>query len=201
MADHNTASESNLKVYESNTNLLAYDLGNSDFKGAPKGLEAKGGGKDYNSSKHQIVFEFKIEGMTCVSCSSAIERGLKSEFKEKGLAMDLEKGTYDVNVVLLMHKMRIVFEKDKAMECNVTSEKIIEEIEDLGFRAKLIKKHELGEEENDNITALSPRSMRSLIKVSTFAIRGMTCSACSGAIEKHFTTSVHGVLSINVSVK
>jgi hypothetical protein len=25
-----------------------------------------------------IIFEFKIEGMTCVACSSSIERGMKN---------------------------------------------------------------------------------------------------------------------------
>lgn len=125
---------------------------------------------------------------------------MKSEFKNKGLAMDPEKGTHDVNVVLLMHKMRIVFDKGVAEESNVTAEMIIDEVGDLGFTAKLIKKHELGEEEAQNFTALSPRSMRSLIKVSTFAVKGMTCTACSGAIEKHFQTAVHGCIEISVSL-
>ena len=32
-----------------------------------------------------VTFEFLIDGMTCVACSSAIENGLKIEFKDKGL--------------------------------------------------------------------------------------------------------------------
>lgn len=35
-----------------------------------------------------VTFEFKIDGMTCVSCSSCIERGLHAEFKNKGLVLD-----------------------------------------------------------------------------------------------------------------
>ena len=54
-----------------------------------------------------IVYEYKIDGMTCVACSSAIENGLKHEFKEKGLLCD--NGSYQVSVVLLMHKMKISF--------------------------------------------------------------------------------------------
>jgi len=50
-----------------------------------------------------IVYEFKIEGMTCVNCSSAIENGIKNAFKDKGLV--------EVGVVLLMHKMRVQFYK------------------------------------------------------------------------------------------
>jgi hypothetical protein len=49
-----------------------------------------------------VVYEFKIEGMTCVACSGAIEKGLTYEFKNKGLVE--EQG---VSVVLLMHKMRV----------------------------------------------------------------------------------------------
>ncbi len=58
-----------------------------------------------------IIFEFKIEGMTCVACSSSIERGMKNQFKTKGLKFDTNKNDYDVNVILLMNKMKITFEK------------------------------------------------------------------------------------------
>jgi len=57
------------------------------------------------------VYEFKIEGMTCINCSTAIERGITSEFKDKGLVFDKEQNRYMVNVVLLMHKMKIIFYK------------------------------------------------------------------------------------------
>ena len=57
--------------------------------------------KENSDADTIIIYEFKIEGMTCVNCSSAIERGLTSEFKDKGL---IQEG---VNVVLLMHKMRV----------------------------------------------------------------------------------------------
>lgn len=33
----------------------------------------------------KIEYEFNIEGMTCVACSGAIERGMKLAFKDKGL--------------------------------------------------------------------------------------------------------------------
>ena len=38
-----------------------------------------------------IIFEFKIDGMTCVACSSSIERGMKNQFKNKGLKFDIVK--------------------------------------------------------------------------------------------------------------
>ena len=35
-----------------------------------------------------IVYEFKIDGMTCVQCSSAVERGMGLAFKDRGLIYD-----------------------------------------------------------------------------------------------------------------
>ena len=40
-----------------------------------------------------IVYEYKIEGMTCVACSGAIERGLTYEFKDKGLGFASGSGS------------------------------------------------------------------------------------------------------------
>ena len=45
--------------------------------------------------------------MTCVNCSNAIEKGLITEFKDKGLVFEGDKPA--VNVILLMHKMKIAF--------------------------------------------------------------------------------------------
>jgi hypothetical protein len=58
--------------------------------------------------------------MTCVSCSSAIENGLREVYKDKGLVKlddtaniknvsrdENNSNKYAVNVVLLLHKMQI----------------------------------------------------------------------------------------------
>ena len=69
-----------------------------------------------------IVYEYKIEGMTCVNCSSAIENGMINEFKAKGLVKAgegeemattgaAERQEFSVSVILLMHKMKISFYK------------------------------------------------------------------------------------------
>ena len=64
-----------------------------------------------------IVYEFKLEGMTCVNCSGAIENGMKNEFKDKGLVLESEKDDqYSVSVILLMHKMKISFNKKIARQ-------------------------------------------------------------------------------------
>ena len=84
-----------------------------------------------------VVYEYKIDGMTCVACSSAIERGLNIEFQGKGLV----EGS--LNVILLMHKMKISFYKEEALKNNIDSSKIVEEVEELGFNATLLNTYEL----------------------------------------------------------
>lgn len=64
---------------------------------------------DDETQDSKIEYEFKIEGMTCVACSGSIERGMKNEFKDKGLVFDEETNNHAVNVILLMHKMKITF--------------------------------------------------------------------------------------------
>lgn len=75
-------------------------------------------------NRQVIKYEFKIEGMTCVACSSAIEKGLTLVFKDKGLIYDDEKGKYEVNVALLMHKMNVSFDQSEANKNSITSDVI-----------------------------------------------------------------------------
>ena len=81
----------------------------------------------------KIIYEFVIDGMTCVNCSTAIERGLNAEFKNKGLVDDKS-----VNVILLVNKMKITFYKQIAEKHSIDADRVAEEVEDLGFGAKLI---------------------------------------------------------------
>ena len=76
-----------------------------------------------------------------MACSGAIERGMKNIFAGKGLlpADDHDSsGKYQIDVILLLHKMCIIFDKAKMEENGVTPETIIDEVEDLGFGAELI---------------------------------------------------------------
>lgn len=66
-------------------------------------------------------------------------------FKEKGLVpkeADKDKNkAYEVDVILLMHKMKVTFDLNVANVNGVTGAKIAEEVEDLGFGAELIGEH------------------------------------------------------------
>ena len=108
-----------------------------------------------NANNRAVTFEFKIEGMTCVSCSSAIEKGLTYAFKNRGLLIDPSKEHAGVQVALLMHKMRISFHQSLVEMNGISAEAIIQEVEDLGFSATLLNRYELIEERDPSMNQSS----------------------------------------------
>lgn len=124
--------------------------------------------------------------MSCVNCSTAIENGMINEFKNKGLVYQDDK--YQVSVVLLMHKMKITFDKETASAYEVNVQSVIEEVECLGFGAELINEHKYTEPKNDE-------QLRSV----SLIVQGMTCASCVNAIQRHLVT-LEGVKSCNVSL-
>jgi len=87
--------------------------------------------KEDRKSESEIIVEFKIDGMTCVNCSTALENLMKSEFQSKGLK--------SVQVALLTHKMRVVFDMTKYREAQIKPCVIKGEIECIGFGAEMIE--------------------------------------------------------------
>lgn len=84
--------------------------------------------------------------MTCVACSSSIENGMRNEFKDKGLVLtNAESREYSVNVILLMHKLKISFYKNIATSNGIDYKRVISEVEDLGFGAELLNTYEMQE--------------------------------------------------------
>ena len=78
----------------------------------------------------ELTLEYKIEGMTCVSCSKAIENGMENEFRNKGLIK--------AQIALLTHKMRIVFNAEIYNANQLNPDIIKEEVEMIGFNAELL---------------------------------------------------------------
>lgn len=120
----------------------------------------------------------KVGGMTCGACTSAIERGFQSL-----------PGVVAFNVSLLSE--RAVVEHDKSL---LPTEKVLETIEDCGFDAELI----------DSTTAAArPRhkanKSASPLQTTTIAVQGMTCGACTSAIESGFA-GVPGVVRFDISL-
>ncbi|KAF8586336.1 copper P-type ATPase CtaA [Ramaria rubella] len=107
--------------------------------------------------------ELRIEGMTCGACVESIESMLRNQ-----------PGIQSVKVALLAE--RGVVEFDPTMW---TTEKVVEEISDIGFDAT-----EIPVNASDNIT---------------LRIYGMTCSSCTSTVEQELGV-LPGVMSVSVSL-
>ena len=120
-----------------------------------------------------------IEGMTCGACTSAVEGGFKDV-----------PGVKHFSISLLSE--RAVIEHDPSL---LSPEQIAEIIEDRGFGAELV----------DTVTSEQPAvnskdaESASNIATTTVAIQGMTCGACTSAVEGGFK-GVDGILRFNISL-
>lgn len=125
-----------------------------------------------------------VEGMTCGACTSAVEGGFKDV-----------TGVKSMSISLLSE--RAVIEHDPSI---LSPERIAEIIEDRGFGATVLNTQRsspqsppmskggelLIQKQNDLIT-------------TTVAIEGMTCGACTSAVEKGFK-DIAGVTKFNISL-
>ncbi|KAL9084090.1 MAG: hypothetical protein Q9165_008228 [Trypethelium subeluteriae] len=105
--------------------------------------------------------EVSIIGMTCSACTGAITE-----------AVQALKFVRSINVSLITNSAIVEFEDRQ------NAKAIVETIEDTGFDAILENVHDVGPEAKAN------RESRLQIDVwrATYAVGGMTCSACSSAI-------------------
>ncbi|KAH8899296.1 copper-transporting ATPase RAN1 [Thozetella sp. PMI_491] len=117
-----------------------------------------------------------VEGMTCGACTSAIEGGFKDV-----------AGVKYFSVSLLSE--RAVIQHDPEL---LTPEAIAEMIEDRGFGATVLDTKEL---KSDKSSAAQQASTAT----TTVAIEGMTCGACTAAVQGGFT-GVDGMLQFNISL-
>ena len=83
----------------------------------------------------------KIGGMTCVACSSSIERLMHNEFDNKGMV--------SVIIVLLTHKMMVKFEAERYTSKEITPDIIVDEVEMIGFDCELSGIKEISSEESE----------------------------------------------------
>ncbi len=125
-----------------------------------------------------------VEGMTCGACTSAVEGGFKDV-----------TGVKSMSISLLSE--RAVVEHDPSI---LSPERIAEIIEDRGFGATV-----LSTERSSPPSRMSkaPRELHvrdeSDLITTTVAIEGMTCGACTSAVEKGFK-AVAGVTKFNISL-
>ncbi|KAJ5722206.1 Copper-transporting ATPase [Penicillium malachiteum] len=123
-----------------------------------------------------------IEGMTCGACTSAVESGLN------GVA-----GIELVNVSLLSERAVVEHEADV-----ITPDQIAELIEDRGFGAQVLDTKAAAGETDGSTLADMIEDKRGHM-VTTVAIEGMTCGACTSSVENAFK-NVDGMVQTNVSL-
>ena len=122
-----------------------------------------------------------IGGMTCGACTSAVEGGFK----------DVE-GIQSFSISLLSE--RAVIEHDASI---TPPEKLAEIIEDTGFDAEIIETKAV-ESAPIKLKPTRKGEQKKLV-TTTVAIEGMTCGACTSAVEGGFQ-DVKGVVQFNISL-
>ena len=125
-----------------------------------------------------VTTTIAIEGMTCGACTSAVEGGFKNV-----------SGIKTFSISLLSE--RAIIEHDPKL---ITPPELAEIIDDRGFDATII----------DTVAAAGDASPEDAepagnIATTTVAIEGMTCGACTSAVEGGFK-GVDGVLKFNISL-
>jgi Cu+-exporting ATPase len=127
--------------------------------------------------------------MTCGACTSAVESGLKGV-----------DGVGNVSVSLVMERAVVMHDPQK-----ISADRIQEIIDDRGFEAEVLatdlpspafpkKSLQYDYNEDDDSAELASQST-----TTTIAIEGMTCGACTSAVEGGFK-DVTGIKSFNISL-
>lgn len=125
-----------------------------------------------------MVTTVAIEGMTCGACTSAVEGGFKDV-----------AGLKHFSISLLAE--RVVIEHDPLL---LSADAICETIEDRGFGATLVESKEKAPEPKLGAPPSGPQNA-----TTTVSIEGMTCGACTSAIEGGFK-GVDGLLRFEISL-
>mmetsp|Transcript_121787 Transcript_121787/g.389400 ORF Transcript_121787/g.389400 Transcript_121787/m.389400 type:complete len:1102 (+) Transcript_121787:80-3385(+) len=119
----------------------------------------------------------RITGMTCGACSSTVERALL-----------MHPGVHEASVSCVTHLAKVAFDVSLVGEAAA----LLEVVDDVGFDAAVLE--ESGSP--DARTGGAGASGRWAVELK---IRGMTCTACSGTIERHLQ-SLKGVDRATVSL-
>ncbi|KAI5253950.1 heavy metal translocatin [Aureobasidium subglaciale] len=141
--------------------------------------------------QHLATTTLKVEGMTCGACTSAVESGFK----------DVD-GVGSVSVSLVMERAVIMHDATK-----ISPDQLRETIEDRGFDATVLSTDlpastldDIVEEESDEDTmGLGITSASSGLTTTTLSVGGMTCGACTSAVEGAFK-GLPGIKSFNISL-
>lgn len=117
--------------------------------------------------------ELSVEGMTCAACSGAVERALKQM-----------NGVEQVEVNLLRARAQVHF-----LEGTATAEQLVDEIELIGFDASIL-----------SVTSATLGTGTAPNRRVELSVQGMTCAACSGAVERALRNAHSGILDVQVNL-
>ena len=131
----------------------------------------------HHSSSERLEAILSIGGMTCASCTSAIDRGLSSNelpFVES------------VNVTLMTNSARVVFQGEENLQ------KIVDTIEDLGYDAAVERCGVLNPQSKEEKSKLEETRRTVMLKIN-----GMFCKHCPNRILEAIETHHSGVVTID----
>mgnify|MGYP002622540649 CR=1 FL=1 len=134
-----------------------------------------------DNEPNTFVTTVSIKGMTCGACTSAVEGGFKDV-----------SGVKHFSISLLSE--RAVIEHDPKL---LTPQAICEIIEERGFDAEIVESTAKYSEAGAN--AADGAQTGTMAATTTVAIEGMTCGACTSAVEEGFR-KVDGMLRFNISL-
>jgi Cu+-exporting ATPase len=137
---------------------------------------------------HMATTTLKVEGMTCGACTSAIETGFQGV-----------DGVGNVSVSLVMERAVVHHDPN-----TISADQVKEIIEDRGFDAEVLSSdipmdaqvaedHFLSDSEDEDVEAAQG------ISTTTLSVGGMTCGACTSAVEGAFK-DVAGIKSFSISL-
>ncbi|KAF7510089.1 hypothetical protein GJ744_007193 [Endocarpon pusillum] len=124
-----------------------------------------------------------VEGMTCGACTSSVEAGFKNV-----------PGVKSMSISLLSE--RAVVEHDPTI---VSSQQVAEIIEDRGFGATVLDTKVQDDLRDMSAPIPEAEGVQSDTAITTVAIGGMTCGACTSAVEGTFV-DMPGLVHFNISL-
>ncbi|KAK4690582.1 P-type Cu+ transporter, partial [Lecanoromycetidae sp. Uapishka_2] len=125
-----------------------------------------------------------VEGMTCGACTSAVEGGFVNV-----------PGVKSMSISLLSE--RAVVEHDSAI---ISPDAIAEIIEDRGFGATVLETQVAKSQSLGASKRITAEEIQKDLSSTTVAIEGMTCGACTSAVEGGFSKDLAGLVQFNISL-
>ncbi|KAL8826116.1 MAG: hypothetical protein Q9191_003998 [Dirinaria sp. TL-2023a] len=136
------------------------------------------------AAMHMATTTLRVEGMTCGACTSAVESGFKNV-----------AGAGSVSVSLVMSRAVVQHDPNR-----LSPEDVKTIIEDRGFDAEVLSTDTpVPTAEPLPRDTIEPTEQNTQLATTTLAVEGMTCGACTSAVEGGFK-DVPGIKTMSVSL-